>query len=175
MGKIFSRWIPLAITISCLCGLLYVLLQQNLRQNANDPQIQMAEDLALGLDNHQDVIINNRKVDLSQSMSPFVMVFNQQGTITSSEAVLHGNIPTVPKGVFDYVLANGQDRFTWQPENGVRIAAVVTKYANGYVLAGRSLREVENREDQLLKLVLLGWAGTLVASFLGAIVFFNKK
>jgi hypothetical protein len=51
----------------------------------------------------------------------------------------------------DYVKQNGEDRVTWQPEAGVRIAAVIEGYggaAPGYVLAGRSLREVEIREDQ---------------------------
>jgi hypothetical protein len=31
------------------------------------------------------------------------------------------------------------------------------------VLAGRSLREVERREDLMLQLSLLGWAGSLAA------------
>ena len=175
MGKILARWIPLALTISCLCGLLYVTVQQVLRQSANDPQIQVAEDTAAALDNHQNIVISNNKIDLTKSLSPFTMIFDKNGKMTSSEAELDGQIPVIPSGAFDYVAQNGEDRLTWQPEAGVRIAAVITKYNNGYVVVGRSLREVEKQENGLFREVLLGWVGTLVVSFLGAVVFFSKK
>ncbi len=46
----------------------------------------------------------------------------------------------------------GEDRITWQPEPGIRSAVVVVHYTGatpGYVMAGRSLREVEWRIDRL--------------------------
>ena len=55
---------------------------------------------------------------------------------------------------------NGEDRVTWQPQGNVRIALVVTKVTgvqSGFIAAGRSLREVEKREDQLTKEVLGAW------------------
>ncbi|MBN9387249.1 MAG: hypothetical protein J0I20_04285 [Chloroflexi bacterium] len=42
-------WLALVITVSFLSGLVYIIEQQNLRQAANDPQIQMAEDVASSL------------------------------------------------------------------------------------------------------------------------------
>jgi len=69
--------------------------------------------------------------------------------------------------VFDYVRQHGEDRITWQPEPGVRSATVVTSYGGahpGFVLAGRSLRLVEERVDQLGLMVGLGWFGILFAA-----------
>jgi len=44
--KVLKQWLPLAIVIKLLCGLVYVAVQQEVRLSANDPQIGMAEDLA---------------------------------------------------------------------------------------------------------------------------------
>jgi hypothetical protein len=74
--------------------------------------------------------------------------------------------------VLDYVRANGEDRITWQPEPGVRIAAVVTRFAgndSGFVLAGRNMREAQKREDLVLALVALGSAVTMLAGLLAVI------
>ena len=51
---------------------------------------------------------------------------------------------------------------TWQPRSGVRIAAVVVPWRGGTVLAGRSLRLVETREDEALLLAAGGWLVGLV-------------
>jgi hypothetical protein len=49
MAKVLKQWLPLAIAITLLCGLVYVAVQQEVRLSANDPQIGMAEDLAAAL------------------------------------------------------------------------------------------------------------------------------
>jgi hypothetical protein len=82
----------------------------------------------------------------------------------------------------DYVRTHGQDRVTWQPEPGVRIAAVVVRYQGaqpGFVLAGRSLREVEVREDNAELIAGVAWiftlAATLVACALGEWILGSKR
>lgn len=55
-----------------------------------------------------------------------------------------------------------EDRVTWQPRDGVRIAAVVVAYSGGTVVAGRSLREVESRADDALAVTGLAWLTCLV-------------
>ena len=40
--QIFKKWLPLAIATAGLCALVYLTVQQSLRMDANDPQIQMA-------------------------------------------------------------------------------------------------------------------------------------
>jgi hypothetical protein len=87
--------------------------------------------------------------------------------------MLDGAVPKPPAGVFDYTRVHGDDRVTWQPRPGVRIAAIVVHYGGaqpGFVLAGRSLRESERRTDQI-GVVLLGlWVVTLIGSFIAIAV-----
>ena len=60
-----------------------------------------------------------------------------------------------------------------QPEAGVRIAAVIVPVSGakpGFVLAGRSLRETENRIDQFGLLVVAALLATLVGSLVVVVV-----
>jgi hypothetical protein len=167
--SVLKQWIPLAVVIVALSGMLYLIPQQLLRQGANDPQIQQAEDAAAALAKGADpkTVVPQAVIDISQSMAPFRMVFDEAGRPLTWSGELNGKPPVPPFAVFDYVKHNGEDRITWQPEAGVRLATVIIKVegANpGFVLSARSLREVEVRENQVLNLALLGMAVTLVAS-----------
>ncbi len=174
---IFKHWLVLALVITSFCGLVYLAGQQNYRQSANDPQIQMAEDGAVKMQLGQTPDgLNTNLVDLNSSLAPFIITFNSSGQPVMSNSVLDGRIPTPPPGVFDYVKNHGEDRFTWEPKPGVRIAAVVTRFAgksSGFILAGRSLREVEIREDRLEQHVAAVWLLTLFASFVYLLI--SKK
>lgn len=46
---------------------------------------------------------------------------------------------------------------SWQPVKEVRVASVVVKYKNGFVLVARSLKEIELREDLTLKFAVIAW------------------
>lgn len=162
--QLFSRkfllWIIFSVLITAFSGLTHLAVQQNLRQNANDPQIQMAEDTAEMLNTHKFISISSQ-VDVARSLAPFRIIYDSKGNVTSSEALLDRQTPDLPSGVFDSVRQGGEKRFTWQPEPGVRIAAVVVPYNDGFVLAGRSLREVEKREDQVAREAAGVWLGTM--------------
>ena len=174
--RIVKKWLPLAFLTAGLCALVYLTVQQSLRMGANDPQIQMAEDAASQLNTGAGVksVLPSTKVEIAESLAPFMIVFDKSGNVLASSATLHGTVPAYPAGVLDYVRKNGQDRVTWQPEAGVRMATVVTPYQNGFVMTGRSLTEVEKRESQvesLSGLAMLGiWAMTLVIIVLGELV-----
>ncbi len=89
---------------------------------------------------------------MTRSLASFVMVFDASGRVLASSAALNGAPPSLPDGVLTYVQAHGEDRFTWQPTPGVRSAAVATRFQgqrSGFVVAGRSLREVEDRKERL--------------------------
>ena len=43
---VLQHWLLVAIVVTVLVGLLYAAVQQDLRQGANDQQIQMSEDAA---------------------------------------------------------------------------------------------------------------------------------
>ena len=174
--EIFKKWLPLAIATAGLCGLVYLTVQQSLRIGANDPQIQMAEDTASALNTGSslDSLVPSAKVNIATSLTPFLEVYDYSGTIQASSGVLYDSNPAIPHGVLDYTRQNGEDRISWQPEPGLRIAAVVVRYDNGFVLAGRSLREVEKRISQvemLSGLALLAiWAATFFVISLGELV-----
>lgn len=164
---------------------LYAIPQQVLRQGANDPQIEMATNLAARLDQYgvtggllQGALLNGGVVDIGHSLSPFLIVYNDQGQALGSNGQLNGATPVPPKGVFDYVRTHGEERVSWQPVRGadpVRIAAVVERVNNGnqpgFVLAGRSLREVEAREEQVRRMAGLAWVAMLGLILVGTVAF----
>ncbi len=161
---IFKKWLPLAVITTGLCFTSYILVQQSLRLSANDPQVQLAEDAVSQINARLPVSLG-MMVDMNQSLAPFVTIYDQHQQVISSTGVLDGIVPKIPAGVLARALARGSDRVTWQPRSGVRIAAVVMSSHSGFVVAGRNLREVEHREDQALKLMILGWLALLGTSF----------
>lgn len=171
LWNILKLWLPLAIVTTALCALVYIVVQQSLRQDANDPQIQLAEDGADALNAGQpieSIVPQTTPINLARSLAPFVMVFNNSGKVVASSAQLNGQPPSIPFGVLDNAQENGENRVTWQPADGVRIASVVVPYTangvTGYVLAGRSLRAVEDRELQAQIYSGIVWIAALVAT-----------
>lgn len=157
---VFKRWLPLAFAATMLCGLVYGAVQQSYRQSANDPQIQMAEDAAAAIAGSA-----TGTVDIARSLSPYLVFYSDAGVPSGGNGLLNGRFPSLPQGIFDYVRAVGETRVTWQPEPGVRQAIVVVRIGGsqpGFVMAGRSLREVEVRENELELIVFAAWIVTLV-------------
>jgi len=171
-------WLPIAILATGLAWLPYVVGQQVLRQSANDPQIQMAQDIAAKLENGQQIqqVMPSEKVDIAKSLAPYIIIFDTNGKPVASSALLNGQTPTIPAGVFDDVRQTGEDRITWQPQPDVRSAIVVTQFRGptpGFVLVGRSLREVEQRESGIMLLSLLAWPTLLLTTLLATVFFFK--
>jgi len=168
--NIFRVWLPFAIVIAAFCALAYAAVQQSYRQGANDPQIQMAEDVAFKLDHGTalETYWTMEPVDMSSSLAPFIVIYNAEGAPVGGSGLINGAQPEIPIGVLDYAKQNGQNRVTWEPYygNGTRIAAVVVPYKDGFVLAGRNLREVETRESQTTQFAGLTLVLALAATFI---------
>jgi len=166
MKNIIKRFLPYAVVISAFCMLVYSAVQQSYRQNANDPQIQMAEDAADALTAGQsvDALVPMEKVSVAKSLAPFLIVYDANGNEVASSVVLDGQTPGLPDGVLDSTQTMRENRVTWQPRAGVRVAAVIVAYKDGYVLAGRNLREVEKREDQTFTFAAITWVLAMVAT-----------
>lgn len=169
LRSVLRRWLPLAATTAAVCLLIYAAVQQAHRSGANDPQIQLAEDAVRSLEGgaSAEAVLPATKVELGIGLLPFVIVYDGQGRPVAGSGTLHGQLAAPPQGVFDFVRTNGEERVTWQPERGVRIASVVRRSAApaaGFVLAGRSLREVEEREANLRRMCALALVLTLGAS-----------
>lgn len=130
-----------AVTVATLgCLLLAAAIQQDLRQGANDPQVAMAEDAVARLDagEQPSAVVGSGHVDVAASLDPFVAVYNEAAAVLASDGILDGAAPRPPVGVLATASQEGQDRVTWQPRAGVRVAAVVLRWNGGTVLAGRS-------------------------------------
>jgi hypothetical protein len=150
-----------------LCLINYLAVQQTLRQTANDPQIQMAEDAAALLTRGETPAAlalpapAADKIDMAESLAPFLMSFDDEGKPISSNAQLGGKFPAPPAGIFAHARTHGQNRVTWQPRPGVRNATVIIHYGGmrpGFVLAARSLRQVEARVSNIGRLIAAAWA-----------------
>lgn len=164
-----SLWLTLAIVITLTCGLIYSVAQQSLRSSANDPQIQLSEDLANAVSQGQPLPSTSptSMVDLKKSLATFVIQYDENGIAGYSDATLDGKTPSLPDSVLTDTRQKGETRFTWEPKPGVRIASVVNHYKgqqSGFILVGRSLKEVEIREDDIKNIVLIGWLITLIVS-----------
>ncbi len=171
MIKLLYLWVISASILTIVVGLLYVMVQQNYRQSANDPQIQLSEDTALLLAESKppSTLLPNNQVDITKSLAHYVVIYDDSGKPVAGSGLLNNELPSLPAGVFSYTLAHGQDRITWQPLPNVRSAIVVTHYNSdnpGYVMVGRSLREVESREINLTRMLGAGWLfGLFVLAF----------
>jgi hypothetical protein len=217
-------FICVAAVITVIFGIIYAAVQQSIRQAANDPQISMAEDAANALANGTVpaslMPADRHVIDASESLFPFIMVFDENGTVLESSMKVGDTLPVPPKGVFDFTRSNGgasasgpssilydlktahssnirpagEDRFTWQTATGLRFATIVVHFnasssaplstnssivpasggaiSSGFVLAARSLREIENRESQLALSVLMGWFASIIILLGGFIVKF---
>jgi hypothetical protein len=169
-------WIPIAVAVTALCGLVYIAAQQEYRMSLNDPQLQLAQDGALRLvDGAQPKDVGSpAKVDIAASLASWVMVYDASGKPISGGAQLEGKPPVLPQGVYAYAREHGEDRISWQPRRDVRQATIVEfwrgKSGTGFVVAGRNMREVEGRIASLNKLVIVAWLVTMAATFGAALV-----
>lgn len=161
MKKIsFINYLLIAMVVTVIFGVQYVAIQQNYRSNANDPQIQTAREINLKL--HERKSIDqyfNDTIDIAQSLFPFIVLYDKNEKPLRSSGYLNGEMPELPKGVFDFAKKNGEHDVTWQPQNGVRMAMAIV-YSNSFPVSfigvGRSLHEVEIRESNLITIVFIG-------------------
>jgi hypothetical protein len=170
---IIRRWIPLAFLATGLCALVYLGIQQTLRQDANNPQVTTVEDTASQLAGHsiQDIEAPTDTIDIAQSLADYFVIYDATGHPIMGDGYLDGSLPNLPPGVFTFTAIHGEDRFTWQPRPGVRQAVVIKKAADGFAMSGRSLREVEFQESRIGFYALATWFAILVGSLIIEILF----
>ena len=170
--SIIFYWLPFAVTAIILAGLVYVVVQQTLRQSANDPQIQIAQDYAGALSKGEAqasaLVPSIPTVEISASLSPFLAIYSATGTPVGSSSALDSKLPSLPANVFVTALKKGEYRFTWQPKKDLRVAAVIAPYSSadekGFVMVGRPLTETDMRIKQL---AVITAAATALAWLLG--------
>ncbi len=169
-GQLFGVWLILAIMITGVVGFPTVAVQQTYRQNANDPQVEITQEVAAAIQKgipRDQIVGSTGSVDMGTSLSPFIAIYDENAKVVGTSGKLNNENPVPPSGVFDTVKQKGHIRFTWQPQPGVRVAAVMQEVKGDkttFVLAGRSLREVEQREKQLTEMAGLTWLALMLLS-----------
>ena len=176
----FLNYLLLIAVITIIMGVIYATVQQSYRTGANDPQIQIAEDICAKIQQGKSVenIFQTDAIDISNSLSPFVVFYDASGKPLRSTGYLNGRMAQLPAGVFNVAKSNGQDRVTWQPQDGVRMAMVLIHINSSpieFVAVGRSLTEVEIRESNLIKMIFVGWILCLVIVLLWMGIGYYKK
>ena len=158
----FISHITAAIIITGIMICVYAAVQQTYRSSANDPQIQIARDISyiLTKGGSIDKLLPDGTIDLEQSQAVFVELFDKSGKSVQSTGLLNGRLPQPPQAIINYTNKNNEDMITWQPQSDVRVALVLEKVnaaGIGYIAAGRSLKETEVRERNLVKMVGIAW------------------
>lgn len=166
-----SRVLLFFVSLGCLtilCGIIYAAVQQVYRTAADDPQVQLAGDARDFLEKGHSVnelfsalkLFPADSLDIARSNGVFVTIYDEEKRPVRSNGYLHQLLPTPPVGVFDVAKQKRENRFSWQPEAGVRIAMIVIHGdapGIGFVAAGRSLKETEIREANLVKTIFAGY------------------
>ena len=178
---VFYAWLPFAAVVLVVCGLAYALVQQNYRQNANDPQVQIAQDVITALNKGQaqadSLVPAEGTTELGESLSPFLMVYSSTSTLVGSSILVNGKNPEFSTSALEASKAKGESRITWQAKSGARAAVIIKPFSgkeSGFVVVGRSLKEVEMREQQALLFSSLAALAGLVLTFIIVLLLSEK-
>lgn len=185
MKKVLFWWLLMVCVVTFVCLTCYGTMQQVIRQDANEPQVQLAEDTAAALAGGASVdsLVQGDTVDISKSLAPFLIIYDRDQKVIASSGTLDGAMPSVPAGYLATMPQIGDKRMSWQPRPSLRFATVAVHVGGpngGYVVAGRSLREAESITSRIGLLIFLAWVTGVVGFFvilviLRAIFGFWKK
>lgn len=175
----FADYLFVMVIVTVIFGVIYATVQQSYRTAANDPQIQIARDINARLYQGKSVeSFLDDTVDITQSLSAFNVLYDANGKPVRASGYLDHKMIQLPAGVFDFTRSHGEHEVTWQPREGVRMAMVIVSSRAspvGFVAAGRSLEEVEVREQGLVMMIFLGWIICLAVVLLHAVLQFYRN
>jgi hypothetical protein len=160
-SSVLSHFTALII-ITVIMLTIYATVQQSYRTAANDPQLQIARDMKKALSEGKSInkLFPVDNIDLKESLAVFAELFDKNGKPIQSSGLLNGALLQPPQGIFSYTAEHSEDVLTWQPQNNIRIAMVFEKASTtdvGYIGVGRSLKETEIRESNLIRMILIAW------------------
>jgi len=165
-------WLAIASVSTILMLTAYTLVQQLGRLSADDLPLYLAQTAVAQLDNGAapNDVVPTTASDVKSDTIPFVIVTDSSENILASSAKLNGAKPLPPIGTFQYTTVHGTDHFTWQPTTSARLATRILPYktstTSGFVVAGHSLKQVEDRQANFNLITLAAWAVSLIVVFL---------
>ncbi len=169
--SVISHFLPLKIVIIGLAVLIYASAQQIYRQSLNDPQVEIVGNMQIALllgAQPVDIVGRAQMFDVSKSLTPFIAVFDESGNVLESTATVGTTTLHIPEGVLAYAKEHGENRVTWEPVKGTRIALVVRPVAiesGWFVASGRNMKETEMRINDIGKMIAIGTIIILIVGF----------
>ncbi|XAS71220.1 hypothetical protein VUN82_19355 [Micrococcaceae bacterium Sec5.1] len=157
-------WLAAAIIVTLIFGSAYVTLQQLGRRAANDAPTAAA---AARVEAIGSPAPSTPPLELNPDSGVFVIVYGADNKPMSGTAALHGSFPVLPDGVLEAARRTGSDAVTWQPEPGLRMAVVARPAGEQVVVAGQSLKPVEDRNWMVLIFLSTAWLGSMIVLGLG--------
>lgn len=158
----------LALLSTLIFGSIYVAGNQILRSLADDPQVEVVEQVAnlMKQDIPLEAILGQaEQIDISENNGLFVMIFDKDKKLVGSSAVIGEETPQLPTESFDTANASTGNRFTWKPKEGIRSAVVLKQIGDkGYAAAGKSLKETDYRTRNMATAIVLAWTLSLLTS-----------
>lgn len=173
--RIPSKYYPLtlflilAVASTVISAGLYATTCHILRSAANDPQIEAVREIAtisqegVPLD---AIVDTSRTTDIANSLGVFFNIYDKDKQLVGGSGQINEQVPTVPDEAFEAAKQKPEHKFTWQPAEDVRVAAVLKQAPNdaGFVLAGRNLAVTDERLMQAMNYIGLAWIGLLILS-----------
>lgn len=173
MGKQIP-WLSAIIILIIIFGTIYAVAQQVLRNDADYPQIQLAENAAALLrKSATPESLTKGYVAINTDLSPFVEIYSSTGSIVNGNGYLQGKIPTPPLGILTASTDKAYYRVTWEPQKGVRIAAVTVNAGKYYVLSGRSLKVIEQNESYSFDIAFAAGLFALIILLVSWVIYNN--
>ncbi|MGO4247935.1 hypothetical protein AB4Y87_12040 [Paenarthrobacter sp. RAF54_2] len=157
-------WLAAAIIVTLIFGSAYVTLQQLGRRAANDAPTAAA---AARVEAIGSAAPSAPPLELNPDSGVFVIVYGADNKPVSGTAALHGSFPVLPAGVLEAARRTGSDAVTWQPEPDLRMAVVARPAGEQVVVAGQSLKPVEDRNLMVLIFLSTAWLGSMIVLGLG--------
>lgn len=156
----YSQYIPLfgaVLIIFVVFGTIQSAVAGVVRMNANWPQVQIAQDSVVKIDSGatpQSLI--GSTVDISRSLAVFTNIYDRTGRPITGAGYIEGKIAQIPRSVLKPSDNLSYSAVTWQPKSSLRIAAVVVRAKNYYIVSGRSLAEADKSVEEVSRLTLAG-------------------
>jgi hypothetical protein len=102
--------------IIIIFGTIYGVVQQAQRNDANSPQIQMAEDTAAQIKGGADPYIASTlsPVNMRVSLAPFTIVYDGKGNPVSGNGYLDGKVPKAPLDMLQDSRSKDYHAVTWE-------------------------------------------------------------
>lgn len=107
-------------------------------------------------------------VDPYESFSPIVILYDINQNVLGSNITKSRNIPQIPSGVLDYTRVNQINNVTWEPDNNIRLSAVIYKVEgkfNGFILIAKNLYYTEARINIVAKYTTIGFILSIIILF----------